>query len=289
MISPLCFQTGLKFIPYKEPSYASVNRVEFWVSQLPFQLQGLLLLPYSSLHIILSHLTGAPGGFNLGEAPCDTTRLLMCNLEPYTHSLFSFGFKPGQDFCPCLMCRLHNQTNQHQDWHSQFPCGFVSLTLLFPCSFPLCHAQHKGPVACPGSAGGQAGLTVPSSTLSVWYLPAAFGGSFHWHQSLFYSTTDFRDLYKNLMAFKRDLALPPVLVKTDQQIQKLSGRDEQLAHRNLIPLQATQCLQPDLVLTIYAQSCCLAAAAHINLSPVHVLQKHAFTSTHWMPPFSCSL
>lgn len=75
------------------------------------------------------------------------------------------------------------------------------------------------------------------------------------------------------------LALPPALAETDQQIQKLPGTDERLAHNNLISLQTTQRLKPDLVLRIYAQSCCLAAAAHINLSPVHVLHQHAFTST----------
>lgn len=80
------------------------------------------------------------------------------------------------------------------------------------------------------------------------------------------------------MAFET-LALLPVLLQTDQPIQKLSGTDERLAHKNLIPLQ-TPCLKPDLVLAIYAQSCCLAAAAHINLPPVLVLHQHAFTSTH---------
>lgn len=44
------------------------------------------------------------------------------------------------------------------------------------------------------------------------------------------------------------LTLPSELAKIDQQIQKLSGADWQHAHRSVSPVQAPQCLNPDLIL-----------------------------------------
>lgn len=194
--------------------------------------------------------------------------------------LFSSGLKLGQGFCPCLTCRLYHQPNKHQCWHSQFPCGFVSPTLPFPCSVPLCCAHH---LPCQGSFGlswqcrwpGR-GCPAPPAVSNTCHLPlerTSIG------MSLLHPAADLQDSYNKPDGLET-LALPPALVKSDQQIQKLSGTEEWLAHKSLIALQTMQCLKPDLVLTIYAQSCCLAAAAHVNLSPVLVLHQHAFTSAH---------
>ena len=56
------------------------------VSNLYLELNAkrLLFLHYPSLHVTLSHLIGTPGWFKLGEIPCKTIRLLMCNVQPYT-------------------------------------------------------------------------------------------------------------------------------------------------------------------------------------------------------------
>lgn len=87
----------------------------------------------------------------------------MYSPTPAVLLIFSSGLKLGQGFCPRLTCRLHHKTNKHQCWHSQFPCRFVSPTLShssFPavshCAVPII-SPAKGPLACPGSAGGQAG------------------------------------------------------------------------------------------------------------------------------------
>lgn len=136
----------------------------------------------------------------------------------------------------------------------------ISHSSLPAASHCVVHSISRA-LACPGRAGGRAVVAAPPAVSNTCQPPlerASIG------RSLFYSAAAFQYLCKNLMAFET-LALPPALVKTDQQIQKLSGTDERLAHKNLMPLQTTQCLKPDLVLAIYAQSCCLAAAAHINL------------------------
>lgn len=109
---PCVLQISLKFISYIEPSYASINRAEFWFSQLDFHSQGLLLLHCSSLQVILSHLIGTPGWFKPGEIPLKLPGCLCAMYSPTLLCCFSgLGSILFKTFAN-RQCRVYNKTNK---------------------------------------------------------------------------------------------------------------------------------------------------------------------------------